>query len=297
MRVTQFPMSPVSRPPTPAVDRVQRLRDVATNLPLCRASMRGAFEAGHFEIAYQPIFQADHAGPAGCEALLRWNHPDRGPQDPRQFVPVLERSQLLGDVGDWLLDEAIAQLQDWERQGLPALDLAVNAAPVQVCAADFAARVEAILQRRGFEPERLTIEITHDALLDHPDVAAPALGRLARLGVGIQLDDFSGGPSMFGRLGALSLGGFKLDRRFIEGIDGEASASRDDVRVLAALARNSGLRCVAEGVQTEDEFGMLQELGLTEFQGHLFCTALPPDEFETYLHAVRTGIRGGTART
>lgn len=288
-------MNSFNRPAAATADRVQRLRGVATGLPLCRASMRGAFEAGHFEVAYQPILHSGRARPLACEALLRWNHPERGPQDPRQFVPILERSQWMAEVGDWLLDEAIAQLQDWERQGLPALDLAVNAAPAQVCAPDFGSRVEAVLERRDFDARRLSIEITSDALLDHPDIAAPALGRLTQLGIAVQLDDFSGGPSMFARLDALRLEGFKLDRRFIDGIDAKASASRDDVRLLAALARRAGMRCVAEGVETENEFGMLRDLGLTEFQGHLFCAALAPGQFEGYLRAAGTGSRGETA--
>lgn len=261
-----------------------RMSDIAADLPLCRASVRAAFEAEQFEVAYQPILSADSLEPVACEALLRWTHPTRGAQAPRDFVPILERSQLALDVGDWLLAEVSSQMLDWDRQGLPALRVSMNVAATQLFAPDFAARVERTLNAARLAPERLVIEISQDVLHNRTD-AGPALARLALLGVGIELDDFGGGPSMLGRLDALALHGFKLDRRFIAGLADDRDGARADVRILAGMARERGLRCIAEGVQTEAEFEALREFGVAEVQGYLFCGAVAPQAFERFMHA------------
>lgn len=268
----------------PELRPLPRLRDIASDLPLCRASVRAAFEAEQFEVAYQPILSADTLAPMACEALLRWTHPTRGSQSPRDFVPILERSQLALEVGDWLLGEIAAQMLDWDRQGFPALRVSMNVAATQLFAPDFAARVDRILSATGLAPERLVIEVSQDVLHGRTD-AGPAIAGLAQLGVGVELDDFGGGPSMLGRLDAMALKGFKLDRRFIDGLSADRDGAREDVRILAGMARERGLRCIAESVQTEAEFEALRAFGVAEVQGHLFCAAVAAPAFERFLHA------------
>lgn len=291
----------VSRP-APTVRPLPRLRDIASELPLCHASVRAAFEAEQFEIAYQPILCADSLQPVACEALLRWTHPSRGAQLPREFVPILERSNLVLAVGDWVLEESARQVLDWDRQGFPPLRLAVNVAAAQLFAPDFAARVDKILGLTGLAPERLALEVSQDVLHGRSD-AGPALARLAQLGVSLELDDFGGGPSMLARRDALAIGGIKLDRRFIAGLADERSGAHEDVRILAGIARERGLRCIAEGVQTESELEALRALGVSEVQGFLFSKAVAPAAFERFLHAQRASLPralptvGGTART
>lgn len=276
-------MSPVARPASPD-GRAPRLRHIAADLPLCHASVRAAFEAREFEIAYQPILRLPDLQPVACEALLRWTHPRRGAQRPLQFVPILERSQLSLDVGDWLLAQASRQILQWERMGLGALRLSVNVAPLQIQARDFVPRLQRTIDDVGLPGQRLSIEITQDLLLDRPDVAAAAAAELAALGVSLELDDFGGGPSVIGHLKRAGLHGFKLDRRFLDGLGGDRTHDpHTDLRILVELARTLGLRCVAESVQTDDELRVLESLGIGEVQGFLFCAAMPPDAFESYL--------------
>lgn len=283
-------MSPVARS-APLTARSPRLGGIAGDLPLCHASVRAAFEAREFEIAYQPILRLPDLEPVGCEALLRWNHPRRGAQRPLQFVPIIERSHLSLDVGDWLLSQASRQILQWERMGLGALRLFVNVAPLQIQAPDFVPRLQRAIDDNGLSGQRLTVEITQDLLFDRPDVAATVASQLTALGVSLELDDFGGGPSVVGRLKSAGLKGFKLDRRFFDGLlDGRDRHT--DVRILIELARELGLRCVAESVQTEDELGVLESLGITEVQGNLFCGAMPPDALESYLR----GRHGNDAR-
>lgn len=274
----------VARPETAAKRPPQRLSEIASELPLCHASLRAAFAAEQFEIAYQPILCAERLQPVGFEALLRWDHPTRGAQSPRDFVPILERSQLALEVGDWLIEQAARQALDWDAQGFAPLRVAVNVAAAQVFAPDFAARIDRILKATGLAPQRLTLEISQDVLHGRSQVA-PALARLVQLGVGLELDDFGGGPSVLRRLSELAIAGFKLDRRFIAGLVDDRGGAREDVRIHTGLAREQRLRCVAEGVQTEAELAILRELGVSEVQGYLFCRAVAPQAFERFLRA------------
>lgn len=276
-------MSSVARPAS-LEGRVPRLRSIAGDLPLCHASVRAAFEAREFEIAYQPILRLPDLQPVACEALLRWTHPRRGAQRPGQFVPIIERSHLSLDVGDWLLEQASRQILQWERMGLGALRLAVNVAPLQIQAPDFTPRLQRTIDDCGLPGQRLTVEITQDLLLDRPDVAAAAAAQLSKLGVTLELDDFGGGPSVLGRLKTAGLHGFKLDRRFLDGLGtGQGHDQHSDLRILVELAHKLGLHCVAESVQTENELRLIESMGIDEVQGYLFCAAMPPDAFESYL--------------
>lgn len=283
-------MSPVARPAL-FEGRARRLRGIATDLPLCHASVRAAFEAREFDIAYQPILRASDLAPVACEALLRWQHPTRGAQRPSLFVPILERSRLSLDVGDWLLETAAAQVMTWEYSGLPPLRLAVNVASRQIHAPDFADRTHLSLEGAGLPAGRLTLEISQDVLLDQPHLSAATFARLSALGVGIELDDFGGGPSTLLRLKDCALHGFKLDRRFLDALEDGLPGASDELRLMATLARELGLRCTAEGVQTETEFETLRDIGIVEAQGHLFCAAMPPDALESYLRASRDAVR------
>jgi len=279
-------MSPVVRPVSPD-GRAPRLRSIAAELPLCHASVRAAFEAREFEIAYQPILRLPDLQPVACEALLRWTHPRRGAQRPLQFVPIIERSQLSLDVGDWLLAEAGRQVLQWERMGLGALRLSINVSPLQIQAPVFMTRLQRTIDDSGLPGSRLTLEITQDLLFDRPDVAARTATALAKLDVGIELDDFGGGPSVLGNLKNAGLRGFKLDRRFLEGLGtGQGRDQQTDVRILVEVADKHGLRCVAESVQSEGELRALESLGVREVQGNLFCAAMPPDALEGYLRGL-----------
>jgi diguanylate cyclase len=286
-------MNPVVRPASLDA-RAPRLRSIAGDLPLCHASVRAAFEAREFEIAYQPILRLPDLRPVACEALLRWVHPRRGAQRPLQFVSIIERSHLSLDVGDWLLETACRQILEWEHMGLGALRLAVNVAPLQVQAPDFVARLQRTLDDGGVQGSRLTLEITQDLLLDRPEVTAAVAAQLSQLGVGLELDDFGGGPSVIGHLKRAGLNGFKLDRRFLDGLGPGPGHEQDtDLRILVGLARKLELRCIAESVQTEDELRAIASLGIGEVQGNLFCSAVPPDALESYL---RGRLGGDPAR-
>lgn len=268
-----------------ALPRAQRLRNIAADLPLCHASVRAAFEAGQFELAYQPILRLPDLSLAGCEALLRWNHPVRGAQSPAQFIPIIERSRMVSEIGEWVLTQAAMQVRRWQTAGTRLLRLSVNVAPLQVLSPDFPASVRRSLDGSGLAPENLSLDITQDLMMNPSQPAESALAHLAVMGVSVELDDFGGGPSALSQLRSLAIGGFKLDRRFLNGIASTQPGSRNDVRILVGMARELGLRVIAEGVETEAELRAVSELGIQEAQGYLFCRPLSAAAFENYLCA------------
>lgn len=265
----------------PLLGHAQRLRDMAADLPICHASVRAAFEAGQFSLVYQPILRSDDLWPVACEALLRWTHPQRGEQSPAQFIPILERSRVALDVGDWLLQEAGTQLRHWQGIVGKALRLSVNVAPVQILSPEFPGRLERSLDRCGVKPESLSLELTQAVLMDRPEAVAGSLKRLRELGLSLELDDFGGGPSTLAQIRALGLSGFKLDRRFLKGLGD--SGTQQEIRTLTQLARQMDLQTTAEGVETEAERASVVELGADRMQGFLFGQPLSAEAFDHYL--------------
>ena len=263
--------------------RSQRLREIASDLPVCHASVRAAFDEGQFSIAYQPILRSSDLWPVACEALLRWTHPQRGEQSPSEFIPILERARVALEIGDWLLHEAGTQLRHWQSMVGKNLGLCVNVAPLQILSPDFPGRIERCLERCGLTPENLTLELTQAALMDRPEAVAGSLTRLRQLGLSLELDDFGEGPSALAKLRSLGLSGFKLDRRYLDGLG--SNGAKQEVRTLTQLARQLGLQTTAERVETDSERASLVELGLDRMQGFLFSPALSAEAFDHYLAA------------
>lgn len=272
----------MNQPPRPRVTELRSLRptSLAADLPLCRASVRAAFDARQFSLSYQPILRTSDLAIVGCEALLRWNHPVRGPQTPTQFVPVIERSDLIHSLGAWVLSEAATQVQQWRQKWSAPLRLTVNVAALQLLSADFCDTVESVLAASGLPASALSLDVPVELFTD-VHRAGSTVARLAGLGVGIEVDDFNLGPSALANLQAQSVTGIKLDRRYLEGVGAEGS----DVQIIAALAQRLGMRAIAESVETEYELAVVHTAGLAELQGYLFCRALPVPAFENYLRS------------
>jgi EAL domain-containing protein (putative c-di-GMP-specific phosphodiesterase class I) len=211
-----------------------------------------------------------------CEALVRWQHPERGLIGPGDFIPVAEDSGLILPLGAWVIDEACRQAAAWGEDGV---GIAVNASAVQVGQPGLPGIVAAALERHGVAPERITIEITETALIADPDGAAVTLQALRDLGVRIALDDFGTGYSSLSSLKRYPLDTIKLDRSFIADLN---PGTRDAAIVssLVAMADSLELATVGEGVETEEQRDQLKALGCRVAQGYLFARPLTPEDFE-----------------
>lgn len=246
------------------------------------SELRMALEKRQFQLYYQPQVD-DSFHPSGAEALIRWNHPERGLVSPAQFIPLAEETRLILPIGQWVLETACAQLKAWQQQEIThELVLAVNVNAQQFHMAGFAAQVQAVVQRYDINPMRLKLELTESMLLEDIENTIATMSALKKIGVQISLDDFGTGYSSLQYLKRLPLDQLKIDRSFVC----DLTSSRSDtaiVRTIIEMARNLDLDVIAEGVEMEEQRQILIKNGCTHFQGYLFGKPVPLGEFEASL--------------
>lgn len=244
--------------------------------------LRRAIERREFGLFFQPQMSIDTGTVVGCEALIRWNHPTQGLVMPGVFVPVLEESGLIVEVGDWVLREACRQARTWRLAGLPSLRIAVNVSARQFSKRDLVGDVARILDETGTEPHLLHIEITEGTIAAKFERSVEIMKKLNALGVKIAVDDFGVGYSSLNYLKRLPIHSLKIDRSFIH----EVTTDQNDAaiaRTIIALAHNLGLDVIAEGVETLEQMFFLSRQGCNEVQGYLVGQPMPPDQFAAWL--------------
>lgn len=251
--------------------------------------LRRALERHEFEVHYQPVFELGTRRLTGAEALLRWRHPDRGLLLPADFLDEAEACGLLAAIGERTLRVATARFAELNaRPGQPPLQVAVNLSTSELATGDATARVSAALAASGLDPSRLVLEITEDVVVDA--TTRRTIDGLCALGTGIAIDDFGAGNSSLRQLGTYPADVLKVDRTFVDGL-GTEPEDTFIVRAILNLARNLGLRTVAEGIETPAQEGLLADLGCDAGQGWLFGRAVPFPEFER-LHLRRPAVVG-----
>jgi diguanylate cyclase (GGDEF)-like protein/PAS domain S-box-containing protein len=243
-----------------------------------------ALRRGDLRLHYQPQVAIATGNIVGAEALLRWHHPERGEVPPSQFIPVAEQSDLIHAIGEWVLETALRQLASWQERGLDGFHLAVNIAPSQLVRRDLCDRVQGALRATGADPSRVVLEISENLFLKEPVVVAEMLANLRALEMRVAIDDFGTGHSSIGHLKRLPIDQVKIDMSFVRPLaNGETDVAI--VRGMIALAHSLKLTVVAEGVETESQYRILQELLCDEVQGHHVSQALPADAFEILVRA------------
>jgi diguanylate cyclase (GGDEF)-like protein len=226
--------------------------------------LRAALKEGQFSLHYQPFIAMQTGACAGYEALLRWNHPERGQISPADFIPWAEKSGLIVPIGSWVLATACAEAVSWDN---PAI-ISVNLSPAQFVQPGIVATVADVLRRTGLPAERLELEITESTLMDDTGSALRTLTALKALGVTIAMDDFGTGYSSLSYLRKFPFDKIKIDRSFISDAGDDAKAE-SIVKVIIALSRSLRLDVTAEGVETQPQLDMLRSHGCTFAQGFL----------------------------
>ena len=242
-----------------------------------------------FELHYQPIVQADNGAIAGVEALLRWNHPTRGPIPPSVFIPIAEEAGLMDRLGEFVLRRAVADAERW-----PSLYVSVNLSPLQVRDRAFIDLAASVIADSGFEPSRLVLEVTEGVLIDDPDETQARLLELRGLGVRLALDDFGSGYSNLGYLQHLPFDKLKIDRSFVTSLSQSANAGVI-IQAMVALGRALGMGVVIEGVETEEQRVLLRLAGCNEMQGYLFCKPTTAEEIGRLLAKAAVMPEGAAA--
>ena len=240
--------------------------------------LRRAIERQQFRLHYQPVVSLESGRIVAVEALLRWEHPERGMVPPSDFITVAEETGLINEIGRWVLEQACRQCQAWRRdQGDDApQSVWVNLSVKQFGQGDLAQIVGDVLRSLDFEGKRLVLEVTEGVVIENVDVALRTLSELRALGVRVFMDDFGSGYSSLGYLDRLALDGIKIDRTFISQM-GAGERPMQLVHTIVALIRNLGFTPIAEGVETDEQLRLLRDMGCVYAQGFLFSKAVPPD--------------------
>ena len=241
------------------------------------AELHYALERDEFELHYQPKVDLKSGQVTGVEALLRWRSPEKGLVPPNKFIPILEETGQIIEVGEWVIARACRQSRLWQEQGLPPLRIAVNLSPRQFQSRNLAERIQTLIDQPDFRPELLELEITESMVMQNVERAIDTLEKLSLIGVRLAIDDFGTGYSSLAVLKRFPVDSLKVDRSFVRDIPNDA----DDMaitRSVVALAHSMGLSVVAEGVETEAQRDFLVECGCEEMQGFLFSKPLPAKE-------------------
>ena len=241
-----------------------------------------------FELFYQPQMNLRSGCIIGAEALLRWRDPSRGLISPAEFIPVLEESGQIVEVGEWVIEEACRQARTWERAGKP-LRIGINLSPLQFMDESLRDKILRTVSRTGVSTSNIELEITESLAMQEPERAVELLRLLRQDGFKIAIDDFGIGYSSLEYLLRFPLDTIKIDRAFVTHII-TAQADRAIVRAITAIAQTLGTSTIAEGVENMRQCDFIEALGVAEIQGFLIGRPMPRDDFERFLETfVRPG--------
>ena len=248
------------------------------------SGIRAAIEDGQLVLHYQPTVDIATGEITGAEALVRWNHPERGIVGPDDFIPVAERSDLIVAIGDWVLAESCEQVARWREAGLTNLTVAVNVSARQL-RHRLADRVSTVLRATGIDPSTLVLELTESVAAGDLDLVAVTLSEVRSMGVRWSIDDFGTGYCSLTYLSRLPVDNLKIDRSFIQG---GTDADRTIVSAITALGHSLGMTIIAEGVEEQRHLDRLRALGCEKAQGYLFSRPVAPEAFEALVRAQRS---------
>jgi EAL domain-containing protein (putative c-di-GMP-specific phosphodiesterase class I) len=244
-------------------------------------SLKAAFEKDEFLIHYQPVIDIDKNEVVGVEALLRWQHPDKGMIQPADFVPTVENSGLIIAIGEWMIFSVCKQIRVWQDAGLKNQNVSLNLASRQFKEQDLVAMFTQAMAENNIEGSSLFVEVTERTLIDNVGEVESTLRKLRNMGIKVMLDDFGTGHASLAYLKNFPVDVVKIDREFISGIpDNEGDSAIVDA--IAGLTRGLKLDLLAEGVETESQLSVLKSIGCNYGQGYYWSKALPGDEYEQF---------------
>ncbi|MBC7515978.1 MAG: EAL domain-containing protein [Alkalinema sp. FL-bin-369] len=248
------------------------------------SDLSNAIERSELELYYQPQVELATGRMTGMEALVRWNHPDRGLVSPDSFVNLAEESGLILPLGEWVLRTACTQAAQWARSGRPPVTMSVNLSMRQFQQRDLSQQVAEILAETGLDPKLLVLELTESCLMDQVSATVQRLRDLKRLGMKIAIDDFGTGYSSLSYLSQLPIDELKIDRSFVQNLHRDRNATMISSAIIT-MARSLHLKVVAEGIETQDQLNFLRHSGCHLVQGYLYAPPLQVADLECWWQA------------
>jgi len=248
------------------------------------ADLHRAIENEEWTLLYQPKLDVAQREIIGVEALVRWNHPERGLLSPAEFIEFSEQRGLIVDIGDWVIKEACRQLRDWMDQGIHDCKIGINISSLQLIQSDIVHQILNYLEEYRVPPRLFEIEITETILMENVRKAIDSLERLHARGISIAIDDFGTGYSSLSYLKTLPIDSLKIDRGFVHDICTDDNDQKI-VKTLISMAHSMGMKVVAEGVETRSQFDLLSKYEVNEIQGNLLSKPVTADEIEALMQS------------
>jgi EAL domain-containing protein (putative c-di-GMP-specific phosphodiesterase class I) len=266
---------------TPALDTK------AAEMLLMERRLFNALTNREFVLYYQPYVDTDTKKITGMEALVRWKSPDQGLVPPGRFIPVLEDSGMIIDVGEWILEEAFRQVREWERKGLPVVPVSVNLSLIQFRQKNLPDIVSRLKKEFAVRPGLITFEITESAFMQNIDFTISVLDDFKKKGFSLSIDDFGTGYSSLSYLKRFSVDNLKIDISFIRDLTTDPDTA-SIITAIIAMAHSLKIRTIAEGVETEEQWKFLRLLRCDTIQGYYFHKPMPAVDVENILRAVNS---------
>ena len=260
----------------------------ASDRQVLENDLRQALDRNELWVAYQPIVLVAGEEISGFEALVRWNHPVRGPISPDKFIPLAEECGMIGKIGEYVLRTAVAEAARWPEH----VRIAVNLSPIQFNDPHIVDTVAAVLADYGLNAARLELEITEGVFLADSDMTDGTFARLKSLGVRLALDDFGTGYSSLGYLKKAPFDKIKIDQSFVRGAASTTKRNSAIIRAIVTLADTLGMDTTAEGVETHDDLFLIRELGVSQVQGYIFGKPMPGEEAREMANSSRVEAEG-----
>nr|WP_231841368.1 EAL domain-containing protein [Amphibacillus xylanus] len=249
---------------------------------LLESDIRKALKYDEFNLHYQPKINVITGEVTGLEALIRWNHPKKGPISPATFIPIAEEMGVITQIGEWVIREACQQHYTWVNQGFDPIRIAVNVSAIELQRPDFAKKVAQIIEETKMDPNYLEIEITENSVMENTEDCIETMNTLRQMGISFSIDDFGTGYSSFGYLKKFPINYLKIDQSFIRSVLTEQS-SAEIVKAMIQLAHTFGLKVVAEGVEDREVLHLLQANRCDYYQGYYFSKPVPASDLESVI--------------
>ncbi|MFZ3118947.1 MAG: EAL domain-containing protein, partial [Variovorax sp.] len=249
-----------------------------------REGLRHAVARGEFHLVYQPQVAMTSGQVTGVEALIRWQHPERGLVSPTEFIPLAEETGLIVPIGEWVLRTACFQNRAWQDAGLPAFNVAVNVSARQFRERTLIEQVDRALNDSGLDPRLLELELTESLIMEDLEKALLSMRTLQAMGVQLSIDDFGTGYSSLSALKRFPISRLKIDQGFVRGIPGDEE-DKAIAKAIISLGHELDLKVIAEGVETLQQLAFLRANGCDEIQGYLFSPPVTPAECAALVNA------------